>query len=391
MHRKITSFSIALLMLLSILSPTALADSLPWETYDSLHGIELQRSMVRAEGDGYEYFTYSPTTFGVHGSMGGIQLDLDNDGADEYLHVTLSEDSYVSMTIYENTDGQWTGAAHQELYEVSLTCNIQANDVFLKHDGTRWIIFNENWRQENSMADGAAWDFAAWHYDGSALNSLTAVWLDGTDISGDLDNWLTDKSWAEYRPELAEVAQQIIDYDFDIDSVYWANMICEQDPSLTVITRLFSVQDVPYSVIMRFTGAGGNSQSGFRSVIVDCSLNGYSLAEEHYLSNNQPGYADDISFGTGAAIADDASEYVIPDSDVRALTKEELSAYDRDTLALIRNEILARYGYPFQKQKYKDYFGSKSWYTRNENFTYGMLTSLEMENIELIKKLESAG
>lgn len=388
MHRKTTSFFIALLMLLSILSPSALADSLPWETYNSLHGMELQRSMVRAEGDGYEYFTYSPATFGVHGSIGGIQLDLDNDGADEYLHLTLSEDSYVSMSVYENNNGEWKGVAHQELYHATLTCNIQANDVFLKHDGTRWIIFNENWWQENCMADGAAWDFSAWHYDGSALNSLTDVWLDGTDISGDLDHWLTDQSWAEYRPELAEIAQQVIDYDFAIDRVYWANMICEQDPSLTVVSRIFSVQDVPYSVIMRFTGAGGSSQSGFRSMIVDCSLNGYRLPEESYLSNNQPGYSDDLSFYEETP-ADD--EYVIPDSDVRALTKEELSAYDKDTLALIRNEILARYGYPFKKQKYIDYFGSKSWYTRNEDFTYGMLTSLEMENIELIKKLESAG
>ena len=74
---------------------------------------------------------------------------------------------------------------------------------------------------------------------------------------------------------------------------------------------------------------------------------------------------------------------------MRALTADELSIYDKDTLALIRNEILARYGYPFQKQKYRDYFESTSWYTRNEDFTYNMLTALEMDNIELIKKLEA--
>jgi len=394
MKRKISSLLIALLMLISILPSAVLAETTPWDTYTSLHGLELQRSMVREFSDGYEYFAYSPTVFGVHGSMGGIQLDLDGDGADEYLHVTLSEDSYVSMVVYEQIDGKWTGNMPEELYQVALTCNNQANDVFLKHDGSRWIIFNENWYQENSVADGAAWTFAAWYYNGSELVQLSDLWLDGTDIYGDLQDWLTDPDLAEYRPELADVAQQVLAYDFAIDHLYWASPICEQDTSVTAISRIMSVQDVPYAVIMRFSESDNREQSGFRSMIVDCALNGYRIPEAYYLANNQPGYADDLSFYeedavTSATSTVDDSEYIIPDSNVRELTKKELSAYDKDTLALIRNEILARYGYPFQKQKYKDYFGSKSWYVRNENFTYNMLTSLEMENIELIKKLEA--
>lgn len=386
MTRKLTSFIITLLILISLLSPAALADALPWDTYASLHGLELQRSMVRIPDEGYDYYSYDPVSFNTHGAMGGIQLDLDDDGADEYLLVTLSEDSYVSMIIYEQIGDEWRGDTRQELYEVSLTCNIEANDVFLKHDGSRWLIFNENWYQENSMADGAAWTFNAWHYNGNELVPLTELWLDGTDISGTLDEWLNDKAVAEYRPELPEVAQQILPYDFAIDRLYWASPICEQDTSVTAVSRLMSVQDVPYAVITDFTGSNRASQSGFRSMIVDCSFNGFRLPEEYYLSNNQPGYADDISFSDENYYA---GEFIIPDSNVRALTKEELSAYDKDTLALIRNEILARYGYPFKKQKYIDYFESQSWYVRNDAFTYGMLTSLEMENIELIKKLEA--
>ena len=387
MNRKIASLLIALLMLISALIPTALADTAPWDTYHSLHGMELQRSLVRADESDY-YFTYEPTEFGVHGSLGGIQLDLDGDGADEYLQVTLSEDSFISMVIYEQTGGEWRGNVHQTLCQLSLNCNIQANDVFLKHDGSRWIIFYEEWLQENCVADGAAWAFDAWHYNGNELVELTYLWLDGTDIYGSLDDWLTDADLAEYRPELADVAQQVLTYDFEIDHLYWASPICEQDTSVTAVSRIMSVQDVPYAVISRFSESDSREQSGFRSMIVDCSMNGYRIPEAYYLANNQPGYADALSFADEDYYAD---EFIIPDSDVRKLTKEELSAYDKDTLALIRNEILARYGYPFQKQKYKDYFGSKSWYYRNEDFTYNMLTSLEMENIELIKKLEAAG
>lgn len=86
--------------------------------------------------------------------------------------------------------------------------------------------------------------------------------------------------------------------------------------------------------------------------------------------------------------AEEESEYLLPDSDTRLYTREELSQYDKETLALMRNEILARHGYPFQKEKYQTYFGSKSWYVRDPNFNYNSLNSIEMENVETIKGLE---
>ena len=82
------------------------------------------------------------------------------------------------------------------------------------------------------------------------------------------------------------------------------------------------------------------------------------------------------------------SEYLLPDSDTRLYSKEELKQYDKDTLALMRNEILARHGYPFKKEQYQTYFGSKSWYTADPNFDYNCLNSIEMANVETIKGLE---
>lgn len=87
--------------------------------------------------------------------------------------------------------------------------------------------------------------------------------------------------------------------------------------------------------------------------------------------------------------AEEESPYLLPDSDTRLYTKDELKDYDRDTLALMRNEILARHGYPFNKEKYKDYFGGQSWYVRNEKFSYNDLNETEMANVETIKALEA--
>lgn len=80
--------------------------------------------------------------------------------------------------------------------------------------------------------------------------------------------------------------------------------------------------------------------------------------------------------------------FIIPDSSVRKLTKSELSGFSSATLALIRNEIYARNGYVFQKQKYQDYFGSKLWYSPNPNFNESWLNSVEKYNVQLIKSME---
>ena len=92
-----------------------------------------------------------------------------------------------------------------------------------------------------------------------------------------------------------------------------------------------------------------------------------------------------------ADFAETASEdsYFLPDSDVRLYTEEELSAYDKETLGYMRNEILARHGYVFKKEHYKNHFGSQSWYTPNPDFYYGLLSDVEMQNVETIKALEA--
>lgn len=80
--------------------------------------------------------------------------------------------------------------------------------------------------------------------------------------------------------------------------------------------------------------------------------------------------------------------YIIPDSSIRRLTVGELYGYSSNTLALIRNEIYARNGYVFSKQKYRDYFSSKLWYSPNLNFNESWLNSVEKYNIQLIKSME---
>ena len=82
--------------------------------------------------------------------------------------------------------------------------------------------------------------------------------------------------------------------------------------------------------------------------------------------------------------------YVLPESDIRLISAEELEGVDLEMLGYMRNEILARHGYPFQKPIYQEYFRSQIWYVENPDFDYNMLSEIEMANVETIKKLEAA-
>ena len=92
-------------------------------------------------------------------------------------------------------------------------------------------------------------------------------------------------------------------------------------------------------------------------------------------------------FVTGS---EDAAFYYLPDSNTRLYSREELEQYDTELLGYMRNEILARHGYPFKKEMYRTFFEAMPWYTRNENFTYDMLNAIEMENVETIKAIEAS-
>lgn len=89
--------------------------------------------------------------------------------------------------------------------------------------------------------------------------------------------------------------------------------------------------------------------------------------------------------------SEEEKEYIVADSNIKYLTEDELEQYSVEELGYIRNEIFARYGYIFEKDKYRDYFYSKSWYTPNPGFEGNEedFNEYELANIELIKSLEA--
>ena len=67
----------------------------------------------------------------------------------------------------------------------------------------------------------------------------------------------------------------------------------------------------------------------------------------------------------------------------------ELNYYDKPTLRLMRNFILARRGYVFQSKDLKEYFEKQPWYRPADSNDDIRLSLLEQLNIELIKYREA--
>ena len=80
-------------------------------------------------------------------------------------------------------------------------------------------------------------------------------------------------------------------------------------------------------------------------------------------------------------------DYILPYSDSRNLTEDDIAGMDKDEIALARNEIYARHGYIFQDSTFSNYFNSKSWYNpqyTGDQFDDSVLNSYEKQNVQFL-------
>lgn len=84
--------------------------------------------------------------------------------------------------------------------------------------------------------------------------------------------------------------------------------------------------------------------------------------------------------------------YLLPYSDTRVVTQQELSKLTHEELCFARNEIYARHGRMFTHPEVKAYFDAQSWYHGTipaSSFNANVLNSVEKENIAIIQNYEA--
>jgi hypothetical protein len=62
--------------------------------------------------------------------------------------------------------------------------------------------------------------------------------------------------------------------------------------------------------------------------------------------------------------------------------------YSLEELILYRNSVFAQYGYIFKSSALYEHFMSLGWYKPNRNFTFGMLSKIDQQNVNAILEAE---
>lgn len=87
---------------------------------------------------------------------------------------------------------------------------------------------------------------------------------------------------------------------------------------------------------------------------------------------------------TTTEVAIGYGQFILPESSTRAITDTELSALTSEQLRLAINEIYARHGRIFKDSELNAWFSSKSWYNGTitvENFNESVLSQVEKDNV----------
>jgi hypothetical protein len=80
------------------------------------------------------------------------------------------------------------------------------------------------------------------------------------------------------------------------------------------------------------------------------------------------------------------SDFLLPDSDRRLLTAEDLAPLSKEQLRIARNEIYARRGWDFRTKAMETYFEQFDWYTPSLGKIE--LSHIEQQNVDFIVKYE---
>ncbi len=122
--------------------------------------------------------------------------------------------------------------------------------------------------------------------------------------------------------------------------------------------------------------------------------NGYSLFAYSVASVEQTYQKEWNDSGEEADADEETSndEYILPESDSRYYTEDELSSLTKDELRIARNEIYARHGRRFDSEDLQSYFDEKSWYQGTvdpSDFSMSVFNDYELANIRTIEDAEA--
>lgn len=280
--------------------------------------------------------------FQVAGNLDFLLRDFDGDGSEELLTYDMEKrdgDWAVTASIYEQKDGQVQKADTKTLLEKAFSfCDSGDVRFFLKDD--KYICMDSG-LSCFVIADGMQYAVKAYSYNGEKLVEMANEELQGSDF------YEVGHSMTEYVDQLntmgfSKTAAAV--YDRDVLRV------CAADSGITFLSKI--------------------------------------LLHHSYLEEDKTWAYDPYAYMEFVEGEEAEDAYVLPESNEKELSADELRDLGEDRLRIARNEIYARYGRSFQDEALEQYFQKKAWYCQSETIDDTVLSETELANRDLILQAE---
>lgn len=280
--------------------------------------------------------------FQTAGNLDFVLRDFDGDGSEELLTYDMEKrdgDWAVTASMYEQKDGQVQKADTKTLLEKAFSfCDSGDVRFFLKDD--KYICMDSG-LSCFVIADGMQYAVKAYSYNGEKLVEMANEELQGSDF------YEVGHSMTEYVDQLNTMGffkTAAAVYDRDVLRV------CAADSGITFLSKI--------------------------------------LLHHSYLEEDKTWAYDPYAYMEFVEGEEAEDAYVLPESNEKELSADELRDLGEDRLRIARNEIYARYGRSFQDEALAQYFQKKAWYCQSETIDDTVLSETELANRDLILQAE---
>ena len=297
---------------------------------------------TKTEDGTWQRSSLDDSLFQVAGNLDFVLRDFDGDGNEELLTYDMEKrdgDWAVTASMYEQKDGQVQKADTKTLLEKAFSfCDSGDVRFFLKDD--KYICMDSG-LSCFVIADGMQYAVKAYSYNGEKLVEMANEELQGSDFY-EVGHSMTDYVDQLNTMGFSKTAAAV--YDRDVLRV------CAADSGITFLSKI--------------------------------------LLHHSYLEEDKTWAYDPYAYMEFVAGEEAEDAYVLPESNEKELSADELRNLGEDRLRIARNEIYARYGRSFQDEALAQYFQKKAWYCQSEPIEDAVLSETELANRDLILQAE---
>lgn len=308
------------------------------------------------------------------------QVDMNRDGEEELLAVRIKNEAgaegiaenVLIGEVYQYQGNKLQRLAQYELADNVLSADSVHTDVFLVYMDSGVYVCCEERETTSIFADGTYWSFRAASFDGAQFTEYARSTMNGSAFSEEelAGAWNAVNSLGLYPAQIVDIP------------------VADQVGNLELLDTVKRDMTADYETIQAFTAGNGETAMQY--------------GETRFYSYANEGLENKISsqFVTALDTQEETpstAEYVIPDSDSRYITEEDLNKLSEYEVLLARNEIYARHGRIFNNEELNEYFTSKSWYNPTvagadftEEYAASVFNEFEITNITTIVQYEQA-